>query len=130
MGGPLLTSLSIARFLRARGVRRVFGHPGSDTIDLIQAMAEEEIEFILTHHENTAAFMAAASGELTGVPGVVVVTKGPGVTNIASGLAAAHLDRRPIIVLSATVDREYLRTNPHQDVPLVALVSSSDKIGR
>ncbi len=117
----MLTSQFIARFVRARGVRRIFGHPGSDTIDLIQAMAEEDIEFVLTHHENTAAFMAAASGELTGVPGVVVVTKGPGVTNIASGLAAAHLDRRPIIVLSATVDREYLRTNPHQDVPLVAL---------
>jgi hypothetical protein len=73
----MLTSQFVAKFLRARGVDRVFGTPGSDTIDLIQAFAREGVEYVLTHHENTAAYMAAAYGELTGVPGVVVVTKGP-----------------------------------------------------
>ncbi|NND50641.1 MAG: thiamine pyrophosphate-binding protein [Rhizobiales bacterium] len=116
----MLTCEFIARFLKARGVSRVFGTPGSDTINLIHALKNQGIDYTLTHHENTAAYMAATHGELTGVPGVVVVTKGPGVTNLASGIAAAHLDRRPIIVFSAILDGELLARNPHQDVPLVA----------
>ena len=83
----MLTSQFVAKFLRARGVDRIFGTPGSDTIDLIQAFAGEGVEYVLTHHENTAAYMAAAYGELRGVPGVVLVTKGPGITNLASGIS-------------------------------------------
>lgn len=116
----MLTSKFVARFLRTRGVTRVFGTPGSDTIDLIQALAVEGVEYILTHHENTAAYMAATFGELTGVPGVVIVTKGPGVTNLASGIAAAYYDRRPVIFISAIISPDILEKNPHQDVPLVA----------
>lgn len=116
----MLTSRFVAKFLRARGVDRIFGTPGSDTIDLIHAFAEEGVEYILTHHENTAAYMAAAYGELRGIPGVVLVTKGPGITNLASGIAAAHFDRRPIIVISAIISPDVLEKNPHQDVPLIA----------
>lgn len=115
----MLTCEFVARFLKARGVSRVFGTPGSDTINLIEALKNEGIDYTLTHHENTAAFMAAAFGELSGVPGVVIVTKGPGVTNIASGIAAAYLDRRPVIFFSAIIDPALLAKNPHQDVPLV-----------
>ena len=124
----MLTNQFVARFLRARGVDRVFGTPGSDTIDLINAFAGEGIEYILTHHENTAAYMAAAYGELRGIPGVVVVTKGPGITNLASGIAAAHFDRRPIIVISAIISPDVLEKNPHQDVPLIALGSLLAKL--
>jgi acetolactate synthase-1/2/3 large subunit len=116
----MLTSQFVAKFLRARGVDRIFGTPGSDTINLIQAFAEEGVEYVLTHHENTAAYMAAAYGELRRVPGVVLVTKGPGITNLASGIAAAHLDRRPVIVISAIISPDILEKNPHQDVPLIA----------
>ncbi|MCC7106413.1 MAG: thiamine pyrophosphate-binding protein [Chloroflexi bacterium] len=124
----MLTHEFIARFLSAQGVRRAFGHPGSDTIDLIAAMGTAGIQFTLTHHENTAAYMAAANGSLTGVPGVVVVTKGPGVTNVASGITAAHLDRRPLIVFSAMVDPSKLANNPHQDIPLVRFCSPISKL--
>jgi len=116
----MLTSKFVARFLRARGVKRIFGTPGSDTIVLIQALADEGIDYVLAHHENTAAYMAATYGELTGVPGVVIVTKGPGITNLASGIASAYYDRRPIIVISAIISPDILEKNPHQDVPLVA----------
>jgi len=124
----MLTCEFVARFLRARGVSRVFGTPGSDTINLIHALKREGIDYTLTHHENTAAYMAATHGELTGVPGVVVVTKGPGVTNLASGIAAAHLDRRPVIVFSAILDPELLARNPHQEVPLVAFGALISKL--
>lgn len=116
----MLTSKFVARFLRARGVTRIFGTPGSDTIDLIQALSDEGVDYVLAHHENTAAYMAATYGEVTGVPGVVIVTKGPGVTNLASGIAAAYYDRRPIIVISAIISPDILEKNPHQDVPLIA----------
>lgn len=110
----------IAKYLKRRGVKQVFGTPGSDTINLINAFSGQGINYILTHHENTAAYMASTYGEITGVPGVVIVTKGPGITNLASGIASAHLDRRPIIVFSAIIDPELLSKNPHQEVPLVA----------
>ena len=110
----------IAKYLKKRGVKQVFGTPGSDTINLINAFADQGIKYVLTHHENTAAYMASTYGEITGVPGVVIVTKGPGITNLASGIASAHLDRRPIIVFSAIIDPELLSKNPHQEVPLVA----------
>lgn len=110
----------IAKYLKKRGVKQVFGTPGSDTINLINAFSDQGIKYVLTHHENTAAYMASTYGEITGVPGVVIVTKGPGITNLASGIASAHLDRRPIIVFSAIIDPELLSKNPHQEVPLVA----------
>ena len=110
----------IAKYLRRRGVKQVFGTPGSDTINLINAFSDQGINYVLTHHENTAAYMASTYGEITGVPGVVIVTKGPGITNLASGIASAHLDRRPIMVFSAIIDPELLSKNPHQEVPLVA----------
>tara|TARA_A200000113_G_scaffold130090_2_gene117118 strand:- start:2329 stop:3960 length:1632 start_codon:yes stop_codon:yes gene_type:complete len=110
----------IAKYLKKRGVKQVFGTPGSDTINLINAFSDQGINYVLTHHENTAAYMASTYGEITGIPGVVIVTKGPGITNLASGIASAHLDRRPIIVFSAIIDPELLSKNPHQEVPLVA----------
>ena len=110
----------IAKYLKKRGVKQVFGTPGSDTINLINAFSDQGINYVLTHHENTAAYMASTYGEISGVPGVVIVTKGPGITNLASGIASAHLDRRPIIVFSAIIDPELLSKNPHQEVPLVA----------
>lgn len=109
----------IAKYLKKRGVKQVFGTPGSDTINLINAFSNEGINYVLTHHENTAAYMASTYGELTGIPGVVIVTKGPGVTNLASGIASAFLDRRPIIVFSAILDPDLLARNPHQEVALV-----------
>ena len=118
----------IAKYLKRRGVKQVFGTPGSDTINLINAFSDQGINYVLTHHENTAAYMASTYGEITGVPGVVIVTKGPGITNLASGIASAHLDRRPIMVFSAIIDPELLSKNPHQEVPLVAFCGLITKL--
>ena len=116
----MLTCDFIAKYLKKRGVKQVFGTPGSDTISLINAFSDQGINYILTHHENTAAYMASTYGEITGIPGIVIVTKGPGVTNLASGIASAYLDRRPIIIFSAIIDPDLLARNPHQDVELVS----------
>lgn len=118
---------TIARTLAEAGVRYVFGHPGGEVAHLIEALRQEEIPFILTRHEATAAFMAASWGELTGQPGVCVSTLGPGATNLVSGVAQAYLDRCPMIALTAQLatDRQIRAT--HQQLDLTRLYAPVTK---
>ncbi|MDE3111310.1 MAG: thiamine pyrophosphate-binding protein [Chloroflexota bacterium] len=114
-------TLTAARYfaqeLRRRGVRRVFGLPGTETIEIVEAIRQEGIEFFLTHHEATSGFVAGMAGSLEGVPGVCVVSAGPGATNAISGITAAHLDRRPLLVVVG--DHEHRPELPtHQRLPL------------
>lgn len=92
---------SIVERLAAHGVRYIFGVPGGDcNLDIIDAGARHGIEFILTRAETPAAMMASVVGELTGVPGVVMTTRGPGLANGVNGVAYASLDRAPLLVIA------------------------------
>jgi acetolactate synthase I/II/III large subunit len=92
---------ALAERLAARGVRRFFGVPGGDcSLDLIEAAASCGIEFVVTRTETAAAIMAAATAQLTGAPGVLMSTRGPGLANAVNGIAAAALDRAPLLVLA------------------------------
>lgn len=122
------TATFVARYLAARGVKYAFGHPGSDVMDLIEAMDRCGIEFVLTHHENTGAFMAAAVARLTGAPGVALVTKGPGVTNIATGIGSAHLDRAPLLLFSSHFAAPETAVNVRQHVPSVRFYEPITKL--
>jgi len=112
---------TIARTLAQAGVRYVFGHPGGEVAHLLEAMRQEEIPFVLTRHEATAAFLAASWGELSGQPGVCLSTLGPGATNLLSGVAHAFLDRCPMIAITAQLatDRQIRAT--HQQLDLTRL---------
>jgi acetolactate synthase-1/2/3 large subunit len=91
----------LADVLRAAGVARIHGVPGEgSTLDLVDAAAARGLDYVLTAHETAAAFMAAAEAELTGRPGVCLVTRGPGLTNAATGIAHAWLDRVPLLVVA------------------------------
>jgi acetolactate synthase I/II/III large subunit len=109
----------VARYLAARGVKYAFGHPGSDVMDLIAALEDAGVEFVLTHHENTGVYMAAAVARLTDTPGVVLVTKGPGVTNASTGMGSAHLDRAPVLLLSSHFGAPADAVNVRQHIPSV-----------
>jgi acetolactate synthase I/II/III large subunit len=112
----LRAALYWAEFLRNAGVTRLFGHPGTESIELIHAAHEAGLEFVLTHHEATAGFAASMTGRLTGIPGVCLTTAGPGATNIASAVAQAHLDRMPM--LAFTGDHPMGPAQPlHQRLP-------------
>ena len=92
---------SLAAACRARGVRRAFGVPGgSSSLDVIDALASEDIDFVLTHGETAAALMAAVTAELGGVPGVVVTGVGPGAASAVNGIAYAALERAPVLLVS------------------------------
>lgn len=90
--------------LASAGADLIFGVPGGGSnIDMIERGAEAGMRFVLTHDESAACMAAGAYGKLAGVPGVAVVTRGPGVTSAANGVAQATLDRFPLVLLSDTV---------------------------
>ncbi len=99
-----------AERLASYGVKRFFGVPGGDcSLDIIQAAADHGIDFVLTRTEPAAGIMAATTGELTGTPGVVMTSRGPGIANAMNGVAYAALDRAPLMVLADAYDG----TNDH-----------------
>lgn len=111
----------IARTLHDAGVRVAFGHPGGEVLELMDALERAGIRFVLTGHESTAAFMAAAAGRLTGIPGVCVATLGPGACNLVLGVGTAFLDRDPILAISARTSTERHHRSNKQNLPLVDL---------
>jgi len=98
---PVTVARAVIETLRDLGVRHVFGVPSGGWVDYMEALRQTEgIEFVLASHEGGAAFMAAVTGHLTGVPGVCFGTFGPGATNLATGVGCALLDRWPMIALT------------------------------
>jgi len=103
--------------LAAFGVKRMFGIPGGgSSLDIIEAGAQRGVDFVLARTETSATFMAAASAEITGVPGVVLTGLGPGAAAAANGVAYAHLDRAPVVILTDCFDAERDAYVSHQAV--------------
>ncbi|BBK40660.1 acetolactate synthase [Allostella vacuolata] len=101
--------------LSRRGVRRIFGVPGGETsLDAIAAAAARGIDFVLARHETGAALMALATAEVTGAPGVVLTTRGPGLANAVNGIACAALERAPLCVVSDGFTADHRRFVSHQ----------------
>ena len=98
----------IVRTLEHAGVRWVFGIPSGPVLPLIEALRDSPVEFVLTGTETSAAFMAAAVGYLSGVPGVCVSTVGPGATNLTTGVGCAWLDRTPVLAITCNVATPWL----------------------
>ena len=104
----------LAATLAAHGCRRVFGIPGGEVLAIIEALAAEGIEFILTKHENAAGFMAEGAWQSDGFPPVLIATLGPGVANAVNVVANAMQDRVPLIFISGCVDAQETKTYTHQ----------------
>ena len=86
--------------LENEGVTRVFGVPGEENAELMMALDASSIEFVLTRHEQGAAFMAEVHGRLTGEPGVCLGTLGPGAANLVTEVSNANMDRVPLIAIT------------------------------
>lgn len=111
----------IVRCLENEGVSVVFGIPGEENIRFIKALAASDIRYVLTRHEQGAAFMAEMYGRVTGRAAVVSATLGPGAINMQLGVADATTNSTPMVAISAQVgqDREYKES--HQYVDLVSM---------
>jgi acetolactate synthase I/II/III large subunit len=117
----------LVRCLEAADVRYVFGVPGEENLDLVDALRESPIRFITTRHEQAAAFMADVYGRLTGHVGVCTATLGPGATNLITGIADAYLDRAPMIAIAGQGATHRLHKESHQIIDLARLFESVSK---
>lgn len=105
--------------LENEGVKYIFGLPGEENLDLMEALRHsKKIKFILTRHEQGAAFMADVYGRLTGRAGVCLSTLGPGATNLITGVADANMDRAPVVAITgqANIKREHKESHQYIDV--------------
>jgi len=101
MPEPTTLAEHIVDALARQGVERIFGIPGGgSSLALIDAAADAGVDFVLTRTEAAAAIMAAVTGELTGIPGVVLTGVGPGAASAVNGIAYASLERAPLILLT------------------------------
>ena len=112
----------IARFLKARGVDRIFGLQGGHIQPIWDHAAQLGIRIIDVRHEAAAVHMAHAHAELTGELGVAMVTAGPGVTNTTTAVANASLARAPVLVIGGCTSRAQANMGPLQDIPHVDIL--------
>ncbi|UQB41536.1 acetolactate synthase large subunit [Thiomicrospira microaerophila] len=111
----------MVRCLENEEVEYIFGIPGEENLDLMDALLDSNIEFILTRHEQGGAFMADVYGRLTGKAGVCLSTLGPGATNLVTGVADANMDRAPVVAIAGQAATTRLHKESHQVLDLVNL---------
>jgi acetolactate synthase-1/2/3 large subunit len=108
--------------LEAEGCDTVFGVPGEEILDILEALSRSErIRHVTTRHEQGAAFMADVHGRLTGKAAVALSTLGPGATNLLTGVADAFLDRAPMVAITGQAGSEVLHKEAHQVVDIVQM---------
>jgi acetolactate synthase I/II/III large subunit len=107
--------------LENEGVEYIFGVPGEENMDMLDALLGSSIRFVMTRHEQGAAFMADVYGRLTGKAGVCLSTLGPGATNLITGVAEATMDRVPLVALTGQVGLDRMHKESHQYLDIVSL---------
>ncbi len=115
------------RCLENEGVEKIFGIPGEENLDIMDALRESSIEFITVRHEQAAAFMADVHGRLTGKAGVCLSTLGPGATNLITGFADANMDRAPVVAIAGQGATTRMHKESHQILDLVKLFDPISK---
>ncbi|ELQ41866.1 acetolactate synthase [Pyricularia oryzae] len=114
--------------LKAAGVKVVFGIPGAKIDSLFNALYDEEsIRLVVCRHEQNAAFMAGVVGKLTNVPGVCIVTSGPGTSNLPTGLITATDEGSPMVAIVGSVKRAQSNKRTHQSLQNVELLKPVTK---
>lgn len=125
---PIMTAAELlVRCLENEGVKYIFGIPGEENLDVMQALRNSSIQFITTRHEQGAAFMADVYGRLTGKAGVCLSTLGPGATNLVTGVADANSDGAPLVAITGQVDTNRMHITSHQFLDLVQMFTPITK---
>jgi len=120
----LSAASAIVAALRRAGTTRIYGVPGGgSSLDLLAAAQAQGLPFTLARTETAAVIMAATEAELTGAPGAALVTRGPGVAAAVNGMAHAHLDRAPVLLLADTPSAEERAFATHQVIDQAAMLA-------
>ena len=117
----------LVKCLEKEGVEYVFGIPGEENLDMMNALEKSNIRVIVVRHEQGAAFMADMYGRLTGKAGVCFSTLGPGAANLITGTADANSDGAPVIAITGQVGTERMHLTSHQYLDLVELFAPITK---
>ena len=110
-GGQILVDA-----LKIHGVDTAFGVPGESYLDVLDALHDSDIRFIINRQEGGAAFMADAYGKMTGKPGICFVTRGPGATNASIGVHTAFQDSTPMILFIGQVGNDFVDREAFQEI--------------
>lgn len=113
--------------LENHGVNYVFGVPGEENLAFLEALRTSKITFIVTRHEQSAVFMAATIGRLTGKIGVALATLGPGATNMMTGVAYAQLGGMPVLVITGQKPLKKSKQGKFQIVDIVRMMEPVTK---
>lgn len=118
----------LVQCLEAEGIEYIFGVPGEENADFMMSLERSErIRFVLTRHEQGAAFMAEVYGRLTGAVSGCLGTLGPGATNLITGVADGNMDRAPLLVLTGQGSTERLHKESHQIMDVVEMFTPATK---
>lgn len=111
----------LVKCLEKEDVTHIFGLPGEENLEIMDALSRSSIEFIPTRHEQGAAFIADVYGRLTGKAGVCLATLGPGATNLMTGVADANMDRAPLVAITGQAGLERTHKESHQYIDIVSM---------
>ena len=110
------------------GVKVVFGIPGAKVDAIFDKLSDHpEIRLVICRHEQNAAFMAAATGRITGIPGVAIATSGPGAGNLTTGLVTATTEGDPIVAIVGSVPRHLSTKHTHQSMKALEILKPTAK---
>ena len=112
---------TVVAFLRDKGVDPVFGYPGGPILVLYEALYNDQFPHVLTRHEQGAAHAAEGFAKVTGKPGVVIATSGPGATNLVTGIADAILDSVPMLAITGAVARSAIGRDSFQEADITGI---------
>ncbi len=112
----------VVRCLQEEGVEYLFGYPGGAVLHIYDALfVQEQVKHILVRHEQAATHAADGYSRACGKPGVVLVTSGPGLTNAVTGIATAHMDSVPMVIISGQVPTKLIGNDAFQEVDAVGI---------
>jgi acetolactate synthase-1/2/3 large subunit len=111
----------IIESLAAEGADVIFGYPGGAILPTYDALMDSKLQHVLVRHEQGATHMAEGYARVSGKPGVVIVTSGPGATNAITGIADAYMDSTPMVVISGQVGTKLIGNDAFQEVDFVGI---------
>jgi acetolactate synthase-1/2/3 large subunit len=117
----------VIQSLIAEGVDTIFGYPGGAILPTYDALLDSSIRHVLVRHEQGATHMAEGYARVSGRPGVVLVTSGPGATNIVTGLADAYMDSIPLVAITGQVSTTMIGNDAFQEADVVGITRPCTK---
>lgn len=114
-------SAMILKALELEGVEQIFGFPGGAVLPLYNQLYDSPLKHLLVRHEQAAVHAADGYARVTGKPGVVFATSGPGATNLVTGIANAYMDSVPLVLITGQVASQFIGTDAFQEADITGI---------